>query len=340
MLKKILYGLLILTLLFLAYHYPSVIYGLGQAKGQIKVLYHAQDIEQLMEEGNMADSIKDKFIYIQEVKSFAQDSLGLSPSKNYTTFYDQKGKAILWVVTASPEFEIEAYEWKFPIAGKFSYKGYFDFKKAEKEAEELRKKGFDTDISEVSAWSTLGFFKDPILSSMLQRNEGSLAELIIHELTHATVYRRNQVQFNENFATFVGKEGAKRFMEYKFGKNAKEITTYFKSQDRQLFYREFMHRETTSLDSLYHTFEGDMSLEEKQQLKARQINKIKERLAHSIFYDNSEIGEKRVANFDINNAYLSGFKTYHEKQDIFSERLENEFKGDLKAFIKAIKEEK
>lgn len=339
MIRKVLFVFLFIIIAFLAYHYKSVIYGIGQAAGQIEVLYNSKSIEKLLQKGELPDSTIKKFQYIQKVKSFAQDSLGLNPSKNYTTFYDQKGEAILWMVTASPEFEIEAYQWKFPIAGKFSYKGFFNHEKTKKEAERLSKKGFDVKISEVSAWSTLGFFRDPILSSMLNKADGSLADLIIHELSHATVYKKNQITFNENFATFVGKEGAKRFLKYNFGEHSKELETYHKNQTQSTFIRSFMQDATAQLDSLYSTFNSTMSLAEKRQAKAAQIALIKDKLAHSNYYSNPEVGKKSLANFTINNATLSAYKTYHEKQNTFEDRLKNEFNNDLKAFITAIKKE-
>lgn len=339
MIKKTFILFICLTIGYLIYHHESVTYGLGQAAGQVKVVWNAREIDKLLVDPDFPDSTKQKFRYIQSVKQFAQDSLGLNPSENYSTFYDQKNKPVLWVVTASPEFEIKAYEWSFPIAGKFSYKGFFDYQKAEKEAEILNKMGYDTDIDEVNAWSTLGWFRDPILSSMLNRSAGSLAELIIHELSHATVYRKNAVEFNENFATFVGKKGAELFLVSHFGKKSKELNNYIKSEQRKLFFKDFMSSSTQQLIDLYANFNQELSIEEKRKLKAEAIEEIKYRLANSSFYSDSLEATNRLANFHPNNAYFSGFLTYHAKQNVFEDRFKNEFKGDLKAFIEAIKEE-
>ena len=144
------------------------------------MLWNAQEIDDLLADPNFPDSTKQKLNYIAEVKDFSEEFLGLTQTENYSTFYDQKGKPILWVVTASPEFEIKAYEWSFPIAGSFPYKGSLDLEIAKNIQEEMIFKGYDTEHDEVNAWSTLGWFKDPILSSMLERGPGSLAELIIH----------------------------------------------------------------------------------------------------------------------------------------------------------------
>ena len=98
-------------------------------------------------------------------------------SDNYTTFYNQRGKPILWVVTASERYKLAPKEWKFPVIGTFPYKGFFDEAKADRQEAELLDAGYDTEINEVSAWSTLGYLKDPILSIMLYRSPGSLASL-------------------------------------------------------------------------------------------------------------------------------------------------------------------
>ncbi|MAC95595.1 MAG: aminopeptidase [Flavobacteriales bacterium] len=339
MIKKILILFFLLIIGYLVYHYKSVIYGLGQAVGQAEVLWNANEIEDLMKNPDFPDSTKQKFRYIQEVKQFAQDSLGLNSSKNYSTFYDQNNKPILWVVTASPEFEIKAYEWRFPIAGKFSYKGFFDYQKAKEEAENLKEMGYDTKIDEVNAWSTLGWFKDPILSSMLNRSAGSLAELIIHELSHATVYRKNQVEFNENFATFVGKKGAENFLTYHYGKNSNELKEYLNNEKRSSYFKEYMHSATKELIEVYANFKEGLSIEEKRKIKSTAIENFKNRLANSSYYQDSLEADARLSKFHPNNAYFSGFLTYHAKQNNFEERLKEEFNGDLKSFIKAIKEE-
>lgn len=339
MIKKLVLSALIVLLAFLGYHYKSLLYGLEQASGQAKILWNAQAIDELLNDPNFSDSTKAKFKYIEKVKEFAQNELGLDNTTNYHTFYDQKGEAILWIVTASPEFEIKAYQWTFPIAGSFSYKGFFDRKKAVNEANLMNQKGYDTEISEVNAWSTLGWFSDPILSSMLNRSAGSLAELIIHELSHASVYRKDEIAFNENFATFVGRKGAEAFLKANFGPNSQELNAYLKEKKRKLFYKSFMQSSIKELNELYASFNEQLSTNEKRLLKSQAIKKIKNRLANSTYYLNLKNGKARLANFDPNNAYFSGFSTYHANQHQLEERIKKEFNGNLKALIEAIKKE-
>ncbi len=333
MIKKVILTLVISLLLYLGYHFKSLIYGLQQAKGQAEVLWNAEEIESLVQNPNFPDSTKAKFDFIQQVRKFAQEEIGLAESENYTTFYDQKGKPILWVVTASPEFKIEAYEWDFPIAGNFSYKGFFNLAKAKAESEKLQKMGFDTEIDEVNAWSTLGWFRDPILSSMLNKKEGRLAELIIHELTHATIYIKNDVQFNENLATFIGRKGAELFLRKTYGPATKELSDYQLTLERKELFKKWVWQSKQKLDSLYNSFSSTLSTEEKRRLKSQALLECKNQLMLSNYYSDSLEATKRLEAFKPNNAFFSGVSTYHAEQDNFDQKLQDEFNGNLKAFV-------
>ena len=145
----------------------SIWYGIQQGKGQLKIVYGAEPVSQFLEDSTYSDSLKEKLRLIKEIKTFAIDSLGINPSENYEKLFDQEGKPVMWVVTACEKIKLEPYYWKFPFLGKFSYKGYFDQKKAIKEEQKLKDQGYDTDIGIVNAWSTLGWFKDPIMSLSL-----------------------------------------------------------------------------------------------------------------------------------------------------------------------------
>jgi predicted aminopeptidase len=332
-LKKILLLLLVGFLCFLAYNFSALRYGIQQGIGQAEVLWNAVPIEKLQKGGNLPDFVLQKFKLIETIKHFAEDSLGLRPTENYTSYYDQHGKPILWVVTASPEFAIEAKEWCFPIAGCFPYKGFFDWKKAEKEEQFLHEQGYDTEIDEVNAWSTLGWFKDPVLSSMLERSAGSLANLIIHESTHATLYVKDSVQFNENLASFIGRKGAEQFLKHHFGLDSDEYKSYTERHDKRGLFSTYMRSAIAQLDSLYNTLPEEMPLAEKRTRKATWIQELKEGLLRIEYYADPEEGRKRLEKFQPNNAYFSGFSTYARKLPELEKQLDVEFNGNLKEMI-------
>ena len=335
--KALLVGVVPLVLLMI-WQRELVSYGWMQAKGQVDILLNVQPIEEVLAEPTFPDSLKAKIRLIEEIKRFGVDSLGLTPSGNYTTFYDQQGKPILWVITATDRYAIQAHEWQFPILGAFPYKGFFDSTRAATEMLDLRAQGMDTHIGEVSAWSTLGYLKDPILSSMLSRSEGSLANLILHELTHGTLFVKNDLELNENLATFVGDEGAIRFLKYKYGQDSPQLRKYLYQKDYNSAYSQHMMRGATQLDSLYKTFDDPKPSAQKDSLKQAYIERIvmlTDTLIGGKPTDSPDTYKKRAAR--VNNAYFVGYQTYRSQQNSFKEQFEKEFGSDFTKYLAYLK---
>lgn len=342
--KFALLALLILLIGFVAFNFDSAVYAFRQAKGQFKIIANTKPVEEVLNDKTFPDSLKNKIRLIQEIKKFAIDSLGLNPSENYTTFYDQHQKPILWVMTACEPFELKAKKWHFPIVGTFSYKGHFEKSIADAELENLKKQGFDTQLNEVSAWSTLGYLKDPILSSMLEKSEGRLAALIIHELTHGTLFVKNNLEFNENLADFVGDYGAIRFLETKYGKGSKEIERYQFSKKYNDTYSQHLLRGAKKLDSLYKTFDEQMTLSARKKLKTNFIfniiNSSDTLLAGD--FQKKLINRKKWAINDNdlpNNAYFIGYLTYQSKQNQFKEEFKTKFKNNFNSYLSYLKQQ-
>lgn len=339
MIKRIVLALLIVAMATGLYYQELVSYGWIQAKGQLEILWNVQDVQDVLNNPSYPDSLKSRIRLIEEIKQFGYDSLGIKPSNNYTTFYDQKGKPILWVITASEKYKLESYEWHFPIIGTFPYKGFFDSTRAVAEIEWLKSQGYDTDMGEVSAWSTLGYAKDPILSGMLERSVGSLANLILHELTHGTLFVKNNLSLNENLATFVGDWGAERFLKSKYGPESKELKQYeYSKRYRDAYSTHIMHG-TRQLDSLYATLTSEMEEKHKDSLKFLMISQIMS--TSDTLLGNVSMSSKIRTNQDKplpNNAYFTGFKTYKEKQNIFKEEFERDFDADFNKYMQYLKE--
>ena len=335
--RLFIYFLLILLGIYIIYHFSVITYGLEQAKGQLSIIWDTKKIDELKNDPNLPDSLIAQFKLIDAIRAFAEDTLGLNVGDNYTSFYDQKGKPILWSVTASPEFEIKAYQWHFPIAGSFPYKGFFDYQKALEEERKLKEAGYDTEIDEVSAWSTLGILDDPILSSMLQRSAGKLAELIIHESTHATIYLKDQGQFNENRASFIGRQGADLFLSSHFGKLSIERKSYFDRIKKGAIFKAYMQEAIYELQQKYEYLDPKLSIAKKRSLKVQWINELKKGLKAENYFENDSIANLRLANFNPNNAFFSGFSTYSNKQGRLELMLEKEFNGNLNLMIASIK---
>ncbi len=334
MIKKILaISGLVVILLFIIY-YDLIIYGLGQGFGQIKVLVNAQSIEKILEKEDLQQETRRKLLLVGEIKKYAIEQLGLQNSKNYTTIYDQKGKPILWVVRACEPFALRNKEWHFPIVGTVSYKGYFNLEKAKKLRDQLKTQGYDTYIREVSAWSTLGWFKDPLMSGVLNNSDGDLANTIIHELTHATIFIKDSLTFNENLASFIGDKGAAFFLTWKYGQDSEEFISYINTKnDRKKFSNHFVLA-TQNLDSLYETFNEQMG-DERLIKKEAMIRSIIINL-DTILFSNKNFNNRFNESLP-NNAFFMSYMLYRSGQSEMDELFRNEYNEDLKKMIMALK---
>jgi predicted aminopeptidase len=342
-LKYTLLGALALFVGFLIYNYEATIYAYRQAKGQLKIVFNTRPVAEVLADKTLPDSLKNRIKLIQEIKKFAVDSLGINPSDNYTTFYDQHQKPILWVMTACEPFELKAKKWHFPIVGTFSYKGHFEKSIADQELAELKNQGFDTQLNEVSAWSTLGYLKDPILSSMLEKSEGRLAALIIHELTHGTLFVKNNLEFNENLADFVGDYGAIRFLESRYGKDSKELERYQFSKKYNDAYSQHLVRGAKCLDSLYQHFPAKLSTDAKKKQKFELIGQIINSTDTLLAGDfqKAKLSRKKWQLNDNNlpnNAYFIGYLTYQSKQNQFKNEFKEKFNEDFNKYLKYLKQ--
>lgn len=318
--KYSLYIFLILLFLF-SWNYKLISYGLSQLDGQINILYNAKEITDVIKDQNFPDSLKRKLLLIQEIKAFAIDSIGLSPSNSYETVFNQEGKPILKIITACKPFELEDYTWSFPILGEVSYKGFFNNDRLQEELKSITKKGYDTNISEVTAWSTLGWFKDPVLTNFINKSDGKLANLIIHELTHGTMYVKSDVYFNENLASFIGHIGAQQFLIHKFGIDSPEHTNYLQEMSDEELLSDFVVNKSKTLDSLYQSFDRQMALNAKITLKRTFIDNFHLQLQKLPINSIKKYTPKKNK---INNTYFQSFRRYHLNMD--------EFEDDYKSF--------
>jgi predicted aminopeptidase len=325
--KRIFLGVLLVLIGLLGWHYELVVYGLGQGYGQARILWQARPVAEVLADPAYPDSVKAKLRLIAEIKQFAEDSLGLKKSENYTTFFDQQGKAILWVLTACEPYRLVEKEWDFPLIGTFSYKGFFDLAKAKAEQAKLDAQGLDTQVGTVSGWSTLGWFKDPVLSNFLRRPEGDLASLIIHELTHGTLFVKDSLQLNENLATFIGDQGAVMFLRHKYGPDSPQLRTFLADEHDRLLFTDHVMRGTRSLDSLYRSLPADLPEAEKKARKKAQIALIGRSLDTVGFAGTRYRGY--FADFEPNNNFFMGYVRYEARQNEFEVQFEQKFGRDF-----------
>lgn len=331
-LRNVLIGLLLLIIGLAVWQWELVDYGIMQGKGQFKVLWNARSVEKVLSDPGVPDSLKQKLLLVQEVRDFAVDSLGIRSSKNYTTLFDQEGKEILWVVTACRPYSLEQKQWTFPVVGQVSYKGFFDYERALQEKADLAEEGYDTYLRSVGAWSTLGWFRDPILSNMLFRGDGELVNTIIHELTHGTIFVKDSLDFNENLATFIGHQGAIRFMSAKWGEDSEVLQQYLNRYKGRHLFSEHILQGLRQLGELYESFSDDMPVEKKEMAKQAFIERIIES-TDTLQIEQANEYRRFLEKIEPNNAYFMSYERYRGEQTALQEQLEEWFNGDLEAFL-------
>ena len=338
--KKVLIGIGIVITILIVWQRELLSYGIAQGQGQLAILWKARPIEEVMQDPTVPDSLKQKIATVQEVRTFAIDSLGVNDSDSYRTLYDQKGKPVLWVVTACEPFSLEDKKWSFPLVGTFSYKGFFNQAKANELRTQLISEGYDTGIRTVNAWSTLGFFNDPIMSNLLFRTEGSVANTIIHELTHATIFVKDNLKFNENLASFVGDKGAEAFLQHKYGKHSVPYQTYRDFRADRKKYTEHMLRGTQQLDSLYQAMEVQSDSTAKAGRKEKIIQTILSTTdtltLRSARYRRLRTKLKRRENLP-NNTFFKSFVRYQGQSDSLEREFRIKFDSDIKDYLAYLK---
>jgi len=322
-----------ISALLIVGNHDLVDYGLRMGKGQLSIVLKSKKIEKYLNDPAYPDSLKQKIRLIQDIKKFTVEELGFQPSPNYNKLYDQKGKNMMYVVTGSHKYSLTPMKWKFPVIGEVTYKGFFSEKEADVEAERIEKLGFESRVRIVNAWSTLGWFRDPIMSSMLEEPDGDIAEVIIHELSHGTIFIKNNVELSENLANFIGEKGAYLYLEKKFGIQSIQYKEYYEtSQDYKKFVLHFMNS-AKMLDSVYSAqsfINADTVTKEK--LKSLAIDKVVDSIDTISFY-RPEIFKQRFKKKRPNNALFIVFRQYNSMQDIFENEFRKEGKGDLKKYV-------
>ena len=188
----------------------------GQAiKGQYQIVAHQQKLQKVLADSQTPAPLKAKLELVQHLRAFAKQQLQLPVDGHYEKYADVHRPFVVWNVEAAPEFSLEPKSWWYPFVGSLDYRGYFSKEGAQKYGDWLQTRGYDVHVGGVTAYSTLGWFKDPVLNTFIFDPEPDLAETLFHELGHQRVFASGDTDFNEAFATTVGQEGARRWFRAK-----------------------------------------------------------------------------------------------------------------------------
>jgi predicted aminopeptidase len=322
-------------------------YTLKQGAVMLGYLGRAAPLESLLDgppRGEAGSAPEENRLFVERVRDirrFAMEELGLRESKNYTKYVELDRDYLAAVVSASAKDSFTRHEWRFPVVGAVPYKGFFNVEDARKEAAKLGRKGLDVWIRGVDGFSTLGWFRDPLYSYMRNYTADRLANLLIHELLHATVFVKGQVQFDEELAEFVGTEGARLYIEKTFGPDSEELRRMALAEADNAAFVGFIRGLIAELDALYKSGvsrdnPGGLSREEILGRKEHIIQAARERFAAG--YD-SLFGTENYRGFaelSVNNAYLELYRLYYAEENYFADLYERTGR-DLPGLVAAAK---
>lgn len=277
------------------------------AGGQLAMLHDARPIDDVLGDPQTPPRVRALLARVEGVKDWGQ-AQGLQPTRNYDRYVDLHRPAAAWIVQACAPLAFQVQRWQFPIVGSVPYLGFFDLNEARRFAAQLAASApLDVDVRGASAYSTLGWFRDPVLSTMLgQGGEalGDLVNVILHESTHATLYVRNQSAFDESLASFVADRLTLQWLREKRGPESADTAAWVASQQASQLRLVKLRAAYVELDTLYRT-------------SAPEADKRKEKLRIL-----GELQASLGASRPLNNAALAGFKTYSTGTAAFTKLLE------------------
>ena len=271
---------------------------------------------------------------VQRVRDFSVDDIGLSPTRNYTRYVALDKDYVADVVSACARDSFQRHYWRYPILGALPYKGFYDRADAEAEAARLKKAGLDVIVRRVDAFSSRGYFTDPLYSFMADYDEDVVAELIIHESAHATLFIKGADQFNEEFATFVGRKGAERYLEKRYGAGSEQLAARRRRAADGTAFTEFLKGTAALLEDVY--LDESLSVEEKIKRKGTILAeraKVYRSEADTLFAGD---GYRAFDMGAVNNAYIDLYRLYEEDLALFDAWFVRIADGSLTAFIDSL----
>jgi predicted aminopeptidase len=291
-------------------------------KGQYQLIAGQRPIDKLAANSNTEPRLRKQLQLVQELRGFAEKELKLPVDDHYRKYVDVHRPYVVWNVEAAPKFSMEPKSWWYPLVGRLEYRGYFSERAAQRYAGTLRKKGYDVYIGGASAYSTLGWFKDPVLNTFVFDPESDLAETIFHELGHQRVFARGDTDFNEAFATTVGQEGARRWLRAKGDTNA--IERYQAERRRNNDFVRLVMDARKELETLYgdeRTDAGKIKASKKpRELSPDQLQQRKKAIFEQLRNRYAQVktewgGNSEYDHFfsrSINNAQLNSVAAYYD----------------------------
>ncbi len=280
------------------------------------MLHAAKPISELLQQPDLNPRLRQQLLRVQEIRRFASQALGLPDNRSYTTYADLQRPFVVWNVFATPELSLRLEHWCFPVVGCVNYRGYFDRADALAYADLLRLQDLDVNMAGVPAYSTLGWFDDPVLNTFIDLPEAELARMIFHELAHQVVFVPGDTEFNESFATAVELAGVERWLQQS-NETARQHYAEYASRRR-----DFLNMLLQTKEQLQQLYQSDLSRIAKRERKQQIFSELKIR--------HEQIKRERWNGFSgydsyfsqhLNNAHLAAVGVYTEYVPAFRAML-------------------
>lgn len=301
-------------------------------QGHFAMMRSARPIPDIVADPSIAETLKQRLQRAERMRAFASRELALPENASYRSYADLQRPFVIWNVFATPELSLDLKQWCYPVVGCAAYRGYFERDAAERTATELRGEGFEVNVAGVPAYSTLGWFADPLLNTFIGGTEGQVAGLIFHELAHQVVFVSGDTTFNESFATAVEREGVRRWLAEN-GDNASRQAYADFAQRR----REFLNLLLQYRGRLFQNYGSKESDEVKRRRKQELFAALKDDYVRLRASWNGFAGYDRFFAQDLTNAHLASIGAYNDLVPAFDALLA-QTGGDLARFYEEVRQ--
>jgi len=308
----------------------SSCYITGQGLHYLGLLAKGRPVAEALADPATPEATKELLRRAVAVEAFGRERLGLRETRNFRKIVELRTDTLVNVVQACASLSFDRYLWDYPLVGRLPYKGFFDRAGADKEATRLRALDYDVIVRPADAFSTLGWLSDPLWSFMSNYDESELADLVLHELTHATAFSKAGGDWNEELATFVGREGADLWLAERHGALSPELAAARLARKDAEAFAAYLRGTAAELEKLYRS---DAPIEEKRRRKAAII--AARAAEFQADYDRLfATGRYRGFRMDrIDNAWLDLYRLYEGEPALYREYFERISRSDLRAFI-------
>jgi predicted aminopeptidase len=307
-------------------------YPLKQGYGGLSIQSSSRPIAEVLEDASTPADVRESLLRVRTIRDFAETSIRLEKTGNYETYCQTGDKPVAIMLIACPSDSLQPLQWWFPIAGRFPYLGFFDPADAAHNAAKLKAQGYDVCLRTVAAYSTLGWLQDPVFSPMLRYDEATLANVIIHELTHATIFFPGYTGFNESVATFIGNQGSLDYMSATHGSESPGLASAVNSLHDEEMFSTFMLELSRRLVAAY-----DAAGTRQARIAAKRVVLVQ--AATDFAALSSDFAGDDYRDFDpsrLNNALVISYLTYHEHVALVNSIYERHGKnlGGLVRFLR------